>query len=86
MRIPILIIGSIILLVGIVSLVTPMRGGTLLIAAGAGMVLCTSDAANRYLTKCRAKYDRLNRAVGWLENKMGDRLGAPLKATRPNKD
>ena len=86
MRILILVLGSVILLLGIVSLVTPMPGGTILITAGAGMILCTSETAARYFKKCRAKYDRLNRAVGWLENKMGDRFGAPLKATRPEKD
>ena len=84
MRIVILVTGSILLLLGLVSMVTPIPGGTLLITVGVGMVICSSTTAARYIQVCRIKFDRFNRGMSWLENKMGDRLSAPLRRTRPD--
>lgn len=64
-------------------MVSPIPGGTFLITIGAGMIICSSVTAARYLQSCRIKYSRLNSTITWLENKMGDRFGAPLRSTRP---
>jgi len=63
---------------------TPIPGGTLMITVGVGMIICSSIAAARYIQGRRIKFDRFNRGMSWLENKMGDRLSAPLKRTRPD--
>ena len=53
MRVIILIAGSILLLLGVISMVTPIPGGTLAIAVGGGMIICTSETAKRYIRICR---------------------------------
>jgi len=82
-RIFILVTGSILLFLGVLSMVTPIPGGTLFIAIGAGMVICSSSTAARYIQSCRTKFNRFNTAVTWLENKIGDNLSEPLRRTRP---
>lgn len=84
MKILILIFGSILLFVGLISMVTPIPGGTLAIAVGGGMVICTSEAAARYVRSRRARFQRFNKAMTWIENRMGERLSAPLRSTRPD--
>ena len=84
MRIVLVVTGSILLLIGLVSMVTPIPGGTLLITVGGGMVICASHTAARYVQVCRSKFRRFNKGVIWLENKMGERLSAPLRQTRPD--
>lgn len=82
-RVLTLIAGSILLLLGILSLATPIPGGILVLALGAGMVICTSEKAARKLREFRTKYARANRIIVWMEARMGDRLSAPLRGTRP---
>ena len=84
MRIVILVTGSILLLLGLTSMVTPIPGGTLLITVGGGMVICSSNTAARYIQVCRINFNRFNKGMTWLENKMGDSLCAPLRRTRPD--
>ena len=86
MRILTLILGSVILLVGVVHFISPIPGGTFVIALGASMILCNSKTAARYLKKYRSGSERLNRAIIWLETKIGDRFNGPLKVTRPDTD
>ena len=85
MRIVILVTGTILLLIGLISMVTPIPGGTLLITVGGGMVICSSNTAAKYIQTCRAKFNRLDRSMAWLENKMGERLSSPLRRTRPKR-
>ena len=75
MRIIILVLGSMLLLLGVVSMFTPILGGTMMITIGGGMIICSSDTAARYVQVCRAKFGRFNRAMTWLENKMGFNSG-----------
>jgi len=86
MRIIILITGTLLLIFGLISMVTPIPGGTFLITVGAGMIICSSETAARYLQACRSKYNRFDSAITWLENKIGERLSGPLRRTRPNVD
>ena len=84
MRIIVLVAGSILLVFGLISMVTPIPGGTLLITVGAGMIICSSETAARYIQACRSKFDRVDKIITWLENKIGERLSAPLRRTRPD--
>lgn len=86
MRIITLITGSILLVLGILSLATPIPGGILVLALGAGMVICTSETAAGKLREFRTTHPRANRTIVWMESKMGERLGAPLRGTRPIPD
>ena len=63
-------------------MVTPIPGGTLFIAIGAGMIICSSPTAARYIQACRVKFNRFNKMLTWLANKMGDRFAEPLRRTR----
>lgn len=86
MRYLMMISGAVLLLVGLLSMVTPIPGGVLAITVGAGMILCASPAATAYLKACRIKYARLNKYVSWIENKMGERLSKALRQTRPDEN
>lgn len=78
-----MVFGSLLLIMGLISMVTPIPGGTLLIAIGSGMIICSSITAAKFIQACRTKFNRFNTAMTWLENKMGDRFGEPLRRTRP---
>jgi len=86
MRIFTLISGSILLLLGLVSMVTPIPGGTLFIVVGGGMIICSSEKAEKYIRGKRLKHAGLNERMIWIEDKMGQRISAPLRRTRPEKE
>jgi len=71
------------LLLGLVSMVTPIPGGVLLITIGGGMVICNSERAENYMRIKRQNFTRLDSAMNWMEKKMGNRLSGPLRRTRP---
>lgn len=83
MRFILILGGSILLVVGLISMVTPIPGGTLAITLGVGMIICASERAAAFIKKGREKYLRLNQVMTWMENKMGLRLSSPLRRTRP---
>jgi len=83
MRYIVLSVGALLLLIGLVSMVTPIPGGTLLIATGGGMIICASETAARWVQACRRRFNRFNSVMTWIENKMGERISAPLRRTRP---
>ncbi|MGI9205397.1 MAG: hypothetical protein ACR2Q3_15380 [Woeseiaceae bacterium] len=83
MRIVLLVIGSALLLVGLISMVTPIPGSTFLIATGTGLLICTSKRVTSWIRQTRTGSTRFNRSVTWIENKMGDKLSGPLRQTRP---
>ena len=75
-----------IVLLGAVSMVTPIPGGTLFIAVGISMLICSSPMAQAYVRYLRTKNNRMNKIVFWLENKVGVRInfiGTALWKTRP---
>jgi uncharacterized membrane protein YbaN (DUF454 family) len=83
MRIVLMILGSILILVGLISMVTPIPGSTFFIAFGSGLLICTSERAANWIRRARTRSTRFNKSVTWMENKMGDRLGGPMRRTRP---
>ena len=75
-----------IVLLGAVSMVTPIPGGPLFIAVGISMLICSSPMAQAYVRYLRTKNNRMNKIVFWLENKVGVRInfiGTALWKTRP---
>ena len=80
------ILAVIILLAGIVSMVTPIPGGILLIASGVSMLICSNSKAQECMRYARTKSSRFNKIVFWMENKVGVRIsfiGTALAKTRP---
>ena len=86
MKILAILAGSLLLLFGLISMVTPIPGGTLAIAAGAGLIICSSDTAAKKIKELRIKHTRLNKMVSWVEDKIGEKLSRPLRLTRPDED
>jgi len=86
MKVIILVAGVILILLGVVSMVTPLPGSTLFIAAGSSLVICTSKRAERLIMRTRIRFPRFNSSLSWLENRMGERLSGPLHRTRPQEN
>ena len=81
-----ILVGAILLTLGLVSMLTPIPGGVLVIALGAGMIICASPTATNFIKAYRAKNRRFNQILTWLENKIGERLSGPLRMTRPDEN
>ena len=79
-----MIAGSFLLLLGMISLVTPLPGSSLFIATGGGMMIRTSKTFERFICRWRIRFPRFNKGMTWLEDRMGDRMGATLRHTRPD--
>jgi hypothetical protein len=85
----VVVITSLTLLIGLVSMVTPIPGGTLLIAGSLTALICTSPRARRCLQILRTRLEFLNKGILWVEEKVGNRIGIvgnALRQTRPYAD
>jgi len=78
------IFAIILLVLGLISMFSPIPGGTLFIAAGCALLICTNERAAHYIQKVRTNKTWVNKIMTWLEDKMGERLSAPMRRTRPN--
>ncbi|MFT6222077.1 MAG: hypothetical protein ACJA0C_001485 [Candidatus Endobugula sp.] len=81
------IIASIVLLFGLISMVTPIPGGTIMIAGSLTTLICVSPRAQSYIRAMRTRINWFNKAVFWLEEKVGTRIsfmGEALEKTRPD--
>jgi hypothetical protein len=79
-------IASALLLLGLVSMVTPIPGGTIMIATSLTALICTSPRARSCLRFMRARIVWLDKSFYWLEEKVGARIGFigdALRKTRP---
>jgi len=68
-------------------MVTPIPGGTLLIAGGLTALICTSPTARYCLMWIRSRVNWFNKLMFWLEAKVGSRIktmGVALGKTRPS--
>lgn len=83
MRILAMIAGSALLVLGMISLVTPLPGSSVFIATGSGLMIRASKTVERFTRNCRIRFPGLNRSITWLEDRMGERISAALRHTRP---
>jgi len=74
----------IILLIGFVSMFTPIPGGTLLIVAGCTLLICSNARAAAKVKSLRTTKPMLNKTLTWVEDKMGERVSGPMRSTRPD--
>lgn len=78
-----MIAGGLLFLMGTISMVTPIPGGTFMLASGSMLLICASPWFRRCLQFLREKFNRFNRVMTWMENKMPERIGSVLKLTKP---
>ncbi len=74
------------ILFGMVSMVTPIPGGTVLIAGGLTALICSSPTARYCLMWVRSRVSWFNKLIFWLEEKVGSRIkviGVALSKTHP---
>ena len=87
---PILNIGAILLLIlGVVSMLTPIPGGVLFIAGGLTALICTSPRLRLCIKYFRTKVNWINKVFFFFERKVGSRIaiiGNALKMTRPSSE
>lgn len=77
------------ILFGLVSMLTPIPGGTILIAGGLTTLICSSPSARYCLMWIRARVSWFNKLIFWLEEKVGVRIkiiGTALGKTHPPDD
>ena len=80
------VVAVFILLLGAVSMVSPIPGGTLFIAVGFSMLICSSPKAQACVRYVRTKSKKVNKIIFLLENKVGVRInfiGTALAKTQP---
>ncbi len=80
------ILALIVIFFGAVSMVTPIPGGTLLMALGLALLIYASPKARLCVQWARSRMARLDRIVAWLERKAGSRIAVisdTLAKTRP---
>ena len=78
----------IIIFFGLISMVTPIPGGTILIASGLTALICSSPTARYRLMRIRSKVNWFNKVFFWLEQKVGGKVkfvGVALSKTHPKK-
>lgn len=74
------------LIIGLMSMVTPIPGGTFLIAISISLLICSNAKVQTCMRYARTKSNRFNKVIFWLENKVGIKvkfIGAALENTRP---
>ena len=76
-------LATVLLLFGVISMVSPIPGGTVAIALGLALLICTSKKFTRTIGRLRLQFPQLNTAMTWLEGRAGQRLGNTLRRTRP---
>ena len=76
-------IAFLLILLGLVSMFSPLPGATILIAAGCALLICTNKRAANMVRACRSRFSFLNRGMIWIEDKMGEKLSGPMRSTRP---
>jgi len=70
----------------ILSFLTPIPGGTVFLGIGLSILVCTSEPFALFLHWLRKKYGSVDRALQWVETKLGPDRAAGLMNTRPEGD
>lgn len=77
------------LVLGFIVMFLPIPGGIIIVAGALTMLICTDSYARYCLKWMRTKLNWFNKAIFWLENKIGVRIkimGDALKLTHPSED
>ena len=77
---------KIIAVVLILFFFTPLPGGTIALATGLSILVCSSLPFALFVQGCRRRFSFFNKALEWIENKLGERFAGGLMVTRPDAD
>jgi len=75
--------GSLLVLLGAISWMTPLPGGTAMLAIGITMLICASERVARLVARSREKINMVNKALTWIEDHVPTKFGDVLRRTRP---
>ena len=75
--------GACLLLLGIPLTLSPVPLGLLMVAAGTLLLAASSPPFARWLTRRRARHDRVDEALDRAADLLPDKLAEPLEATDP---
>lgn len=70
----------------ILSFFIPFPGGLLRVAMGVSMLVCISLPFALFFQGARRRFDRFNKLIMWVENRIGQRWARGLMFTRPDAD
>ena len=76
-------LGILSLILGLISLPTPLPIGAILLAFGTGLLVMTSPTARRIVRALRRRSGLVNGMIGRFEGRVGRPLGVALRRTRP---
>ncbi len=79
-----IVTGSVLVLLGLISWLTPFLGGTAIIAIGLALLICASETAARAVMKGRSKVQALDKGMIWIEGYIPTKFADALRRTRPN--
>ncbi len=65
---------------------TPIPGSVALLASGSVLLICSSPFFRRWMQTRRSKSPLFNKLVSSVERRAGERLGGPLRLTRPQQN
>jgi hypothetical protein len=71
------------LILGAITLPTPLPTGILLIGLGTALLIATSATARMLVRRLRGRFPRLDCALEGIEPRLGRWLSVPLRRTRP---
>ena len=80
------VVALIVLILGVISLVSPIPGGLLVIAFSVTTLICVNAKAQACVLYFRSKYEFVNKIFTFLQNKIGSRIhfiGDALRRTEP---
>jgi len=83
------IIASIFLVMGILSMPTPIPGGTMMISGSLTALIYSSPTTRRFLKYGRTRFVTINRSFYFMERTIGAKIkliGNALYRTRPDAD
>ncbi len=81
-----LIAGVLLLLLGLISLVTPIPGSAFFTASGLTILICSSPWFRACVRMGRKRFKFFHKVMTWLENHTGKSIGEMLKTSHPDAD
>ncbi|MEM8856517.1 MAG: hypothetical protein AAGD34_22695 [Pseudomonadota bacterium] len=82
-KIAFIVIAAVCLLVGLLTVWTPLPTGIPLIAVGIVLLVTVSATARRYLKRARERSAALDKGIHEVEKRAGRNMATMLKRTRP---
>ena len=76
-------VGLVLFLAGLASLPFPIPGGLFALALGMVLLIYSSPGFEAGVRAARGRWAWINRAVSWLEVRVGAKVGGVLQTTRP---